>query len=233
MCLILHIFHLDTPYLREQGCEDSWLFFEAKKGPVNNNVWDKLPYNILYRWRTEEWIWSFEGIIPIEMNRITGSKYFQVPICRSHPTWTYLWSNPGLLFDRPMLTIWSMPLLLYFNALASRVHDSFFLPESFLQCCLSDMPATCSTASVSLIFHHPDNSLWLMFELLKLLWHFGAREVFMIRVFWLPAQFPCQRASFRHSSPKVFALVLSSLSSGHHRLTQLKPMHDMLSFHNL
>ena len=76
MCLILHIFRLDTPYLREQGCEDSWLFFEAKKRPVNNNVWDKLPSNILYRWWTEEWIWSFEGMIPIEMNRITGIKIF-------------------------------------------------------------------------------------------------------------------------------------------------------------
>jgi len=29
-CLILDIYHPDTLFLREQGCEDPWLFFEAK-----------------------------------------------------------------------------------------------------------------------------------------------------------------------------------------------------------
>jgi hypothetical protein len=92
-------------------------------------------------------------------------KYVPVPLCLPHPTWTGLWSNPGLLVEFPVLTIWAMPLLLYFNAQASQmvpVHHYFFQPDSFLQCCLPDMLATCSTALVSLIFHHPDNSLWLM-----------------------------------------------------------------------
>jgi hypothetical protein len=28
--LILDIFHPDTPYVRQQGCEDPWLFFKEK-----------------------------------------------------------------------------------------------------------------------------------------------------------------------------------------------------------
>jgi hypothetical protein len=32
--LILDTCHPDTPYLREQGCEDPSLFFEAKRGPL-------------------------------------------------------------------------------------------------------------------------------------------------------------------------------------------------------
>jgi len=31
--LIMDTYHLDTLYVREQGCEESWLFFEAKRGP--------------------------------------------------------------------------------------------------------------------------------------------------------------------------------------------------------
>jgi hypothetical protein len=31
--LILGTYHPDTLHLREQGCGDPWLFFEAKKGP--------------------------------------------------------------------------------------------------------------------------------------------------------------------------------------------------------
>jgi hypothetical protein len=31
--LILGTYHPDTLYLREQGCEDAWLFFEGKRGP--------------------------------------------------------------------------------------------------------------------------------------------------------------------------------------------------------
>jgi hypothetical protein len=30
--LILGTYHPDTLYLREQGCEDPWLFYEAKRG---------------------------------------------------------------------------------------------------------------------------------------------------------------------------------------------------------
>jgi hypothetical protein len=30
--LILDTHHPDTQYLREQGCEDPWLFFEDKRG---------------------------------------------------------------------------------------------------------------------------------------------------------------------------------------------------------
>jgi hypothetical protein len=33
-CLILDTYHLDILYLREQRCEDPWLFFEAKTGPL-------------------------------------------------------------------------------------------------------------------------------------------------------------------------------------------------------
>jgi hypothetical protein len=31
--LIFDIYNPDTLYLREQGCADPWLFFEAKRGP--------------------------------------------------------------------------------------------------------------------------------------------------------------------------------------------------------
>jgi hypothetical protein len=31
--LILDTHHPDSLYLREQGCEDLWLFFKAKRGP--------------------------------------------------------------------------------------------------------------------------------------------------------------------------------------------------------
>ena len=31
--LSLNTYHMQTPYLREQRIEDSWLFFEAKRGP--------------------------------------------------------------------------------------------------------------------------------------------------------------------------------------------------------
>jgi hypothetical protein len=31
--LIFNIYNPDTSYLREQGCEDPWLFCEAKRGP--------------------------------------------------------------------------------------------------------------------------------------------------------------------------------------------------------
>ena len=36
--LILDACHPDTLYLREQGCEDSWLFFEAKRGREQNSL---------------------------------------------------------------------------------------------------------------------------------------------------------------------------------------------------
>jgi len=31
--LVLVTYHSDTEYLREKGCEDPWLFCEAKRGP--------------------------------------------------------------------------------------------------------------------------------------------------------------------------------------------------------
>ena len=31
--LIFNTYHPSTPYLREQGCDDAWLFFEAKRSP--------------------------------------------------------------------------------------------------------------------------------------------------------------------------------------------------------
>ena len=37
--LILDTCHPDALYLREQGCEDPWLFFEAKRGPRANKFW--------------------------------------------------------------------------------------------------------------------------------------------------------------------------------------------------
>jgi hypothetical protein len=36
--LILNTNHLDNLYLFEQGCEDPWLFFEAKRGPQAKNM---------------------------------------------------------------------------------------------------------------------------------------------------------------------------------------------------
>ena len=39
--LILDTYHPDTLYLREQGCEDPSLFFEAKKGPAIKQFWGK------------------------------------------------------------------------------------------------------------------------------------------------------------------------------------------------
>ena len=27
------MYHPDTQYLRQQGCDDPWVFFEAKRGP--------------------------------------------------------------------------------------------------------------------------------------------------------------------------------------------------------
>jgi len=32
-CLVLDTYHPDTLYLRQQGCEDPWLFREGKRGP--------------------------------------------------------------------------------------------------------------------------------------------------------------------------------------------------------
>ena len=38
--LILDTYDPDRVYLHEQGCEDPWLFFEAKGGPLANKVWE-------------------------------------------------------------------------------------------------------------------------------------------------------------------------------------------------
>ena len=46
-CLILYTYHHPyTQYLREQGCEDPWLFVEAKRGSASKNVGEH--YNIVY-----------------------------------------------------------------------------------------------------------------------------------------------------------------------------------------
>ena len=39
--LILRTYHPNTLYLHEQGCEDPWLFFEAKRG-LRANKFEKL-----------------------------------------------------------------------------------------------------------------------------------------------------------------------------------------------
>ena len=41
-CLTLGAYHLDTLYLRQQGCEDPLLFFEAKRGPPEKKAMDLL-----------------------------------------------------------------------------------------------------------------------------------------------------------------------------------------------
>jgi len=40
--LILDTYHPDPIYLREQGCEDLWLFFEAEMGPKRKKAWETL-----------------------------------------------------------------------------------------------------------------------------------------------------------------------------------------------
>jgi len=39
---VLGIYHPDTLYLRKQGSEDPWLFFEAKRGPRVIKLWKHL-----------------------------------------------------------------------------------------------------------------------------------------------------------------------------------------------
>ena len=44
-CLILCIHRQDTLHVREEGCEDQWLFFEAERSPLANKIrkhWDRL-----------------------------------------------------------------------------------------------------------------------------------------------------------------------------------------------
>jgi hypothetical protein len=36
--LMLYTYHPDTIYFCKQGCEDPWLFFEAKRGPLAKNL---------------------------------------------------------------------------------------------------------------------------------------------------------------------------------------------------
>jgi hypothetical protein len=40
--LILDIYHPDTLYLHDHGCDDSWSFFEAIGGLRSNEVWEIL-----------------------------------------------------------------------------------------------------------------------------------------------------------------------------------------------
>jgi hypothetical protein len=90
----------------------------------------------------------------------------------------------------------------------------------FLQCFPVDIRAACSTVSVSLIFHHPDNSLWLMCWTLKAFVAFWNTQVFTISVCVPLPNLPCPRTSFRHCSLKVLVLLLSSLPDGPLRLPQ-------------
>ena len=50
--LILDPYHPNTLYLREQGCDDPWLFFETKRGAANKSVWETLV------WTTEFDAWE-------------------------------------------------------------------------------------------------------------------------------------------------------------------------------
>ena len=45
--LTLDIYHPDILYLREQGCEDPWLFFEAKRGPRAKKKFGKHWYRVI------------------------------------------------------------------------------------------------------------------------------------------------------------------------------------------
>ena len=51
-CLILDTFHPHTLYLRQQGREDPWLFFEDKRGPraktFEEHCYRKLLYFVQY-----------------------------------------------------------------------------------------------------------------------------------------------------------------------------------------
>jgi len=40
--LILDTYHPDTAYVRQQVCEDPWLFFETKRGPQEKRIWETL-----------------------------------------------------------------------------------------------------------------------------------------------------------------------------------------------
>ena len=42
--VILDTCHPDTLHLRQQGCEDPWLFFEAKRGSASKRVWETCTY---------------------------------------------------------------------------------------------------------------------------------------------------------------------------------------------
>jgi hypothetical protein len=45
--LTLDTYHPDTLYLREQECEDPWLFFAAKRGSVSKRVSETLAYSVI------------------------------------------------------------------------------------------------------------------------------------------------------------------------------------------
>ena len=47
-CLILYTYHHPyTQYLREQGCEDQWLFVEAKKESASKILWKSLAWVVM------------------------------------------------------------------------------------------------------------------------------------------------------------------------------------------
>jgi hypothetical protein len=71
--LILDTYHQDTIYLHEQGCEDPWLFFKAKRGPRakkslgNTAVGYRPTYPILYYTIVEPFVennWDYLWNVP-------------------------------------------------------------------------------------------------------------------------------------------------------------------------
>jgi hypothetical protein len=92
------------------------------------------------------------------------------------------------------------------------------------------MSATCSTATFSLIFHHPDNSLWLMCWTPKAFVTFWSTGSVYDKGLLAACPVPMLEAVIstlftKGVRPGALLPVL-----GHHRLPQLKPTHDLLSF---
>ena len=74
--LILSTTHPDTLYIRQQGREDAWLFFEAKRGPRAKRFgkrWFKLLIQPVYTIR--DMIWSKPGLPNFDMLGATSAKF--------------------------------------------------------------------------------------------------------------------------------------------------------------
>jgi hypothetical protein len=77
MRIIIH-----TQYLRQQGCEDPWLFVKAKRGPASKNVWKSLAWVVIMFVRSPLHIWGSEQVM------------FQQTVLRKH-----FLCNVGVLFN--------------------------------------------------------------------------------------------------------------------------------------